>query len=86
MQEFAYSGTAIIPDLDSLSEFRIITNNFDAEYGGFAGGQVNVVTKTGADQLPANCSISCATRTLTRPITSIRVNEAPTNKTSLAAL
>jgi hypothetical protein len=51
VQEFAYSGTAIIPNLDSLSEFRIITNNFDAEYGGFAGGQVNVITKTGADEL-----------------------------------
>ncbi len=51
VQEFAYSGTAIVPNLDSLSEFRIITNNFDAEYGNFAGGQINVVTKTGTDKL-----------------------------------
>ena len=40
-------GTAIIPNLDSISEFRIITNNFDAEYGEFSGGQINVVTKSG---------------------------------------
>jgi hypothetical protein len=51
VQEFGFSGTAVIPNLESLDEFRIITNNFDAEYGNFAGGQVNVVTKAGANQL-----------------------------------
>ena len=44
------NGTAIVPNLDAISEFRIITNNFDAEYGNFAGGQVNVVTKNGTNQ------------------------------------
>jgi len=43
------NGAAIIPNLDSISEFRIITNNFDAEYGNFSGGQVNVVTKSGTN-------------------------------------
>ena len=43
------NGAAIIPNLDSIAEFRIITNNFDAEYGDFSGGQVNVVTKSGAN-------------------------------------
>lgn len=51
VQEFAFSGTAVIPNLDSLAEFRIITNNFDAEYGNFAGGQVNVVTKSGTNAI-----------------------------------
>ena len=41
----------IVPDLDSISEFRILTNNFDAEYGNYSGGIVNVVTKSGANQL-----------------------------------
>jgi hypothetical protein len=54
VQEFAFSGTAVVPNLDSLSEFRIITNNFDAEYGNFAGGQINVVTKSGADAYHGN--------------------------------
>ena len=54
VQEYAFSGTAVVPNLDSLSEFRIITNNFDAEYGNFAGGQINVVTKAGTDQLHGN--------------------------------
>ena len=43
------NGTAIIPNLDSIDQFRIITNNFDAEYGNFSGGQVNVVTKSGTN-------------------------------------
>src|ERR1700735_4008553 len=44
------NGTAVIPNLDSIEEFRIITNNFDAEYGNYSGGQINVVTKSGANQ------------------------------------
>jgi len=49
VQEFAFSGAAIIPNLDSIAEFRIVTNNFDAEYGNYPGGQVNVITKAGAN-------------------------------------
>jgi hypothetical protein len=44
-------GTLIVPDLDSISEFRILTNNFDAEYGNYSGGIVTVVTKSGANQI-----------------------------------
>ena len=50
VQEFAFSGTGIIPNLDSIAEFRIVTNNFDAEYGNYAGGQINVITKSGANK------------------------------------
>jgi hypothetical protein len=49
-QEGVHNGAAIIPNLDSISEFRIITNNFNAEYGNFSGGQVNVVTKSGTNR------------------------------------
>jgi len=48
-EEDVNSGTAIIPNLDSIAEFRILTSNFDAEYGGHGGGQINVVTKSGAN-------------------------------------
>lgn len=41
--------TAIVPNLDSIAEFRIITNNFDAEYGNYSGGQVNAITKSGTN-------------------------------------
>jgi hypothetical protein len=51
VKELMNGGTLIVPDLDSISEFRILTNNFDAEYGNYSGGIVNVVTKTGTNQL-----------------------------------
>ena len=49
-EEDVNSGTAIVPNLDSIAEFRILTSNFDAEYGGHSGGQINVVTKSGTNQ------------------------------------
>src|ERR1700678_792217 len=49
VEEDVNMGAAIIPNLDSIAEFRIITSNFDAEYGEFSGGQINVVTKSGAN-------------------------------------
>lgn len=48
-EEDVNSGTAIVPNLDSIAEFRILTNNFDAEHGGYSGGQINVVTKSGTN-------------------------------------
>ncbi len=48
-EEDVNAGTAIIPNLDSIAEFRILTNNFDAEFGGHSGGQINVVTKSGSN-------------------------------------
>jgi hypothetical protein len=50
VEEGKNNGAAIIPNLDSIAEFRIITNNFDAEYGNYGGGQINVVTKSGSNQ------------------------------------
>ncbi len=44
------NGTSVIPNLDSIAEFRILTNNFDAEYGHYSGGVVNVVTKSGTNE------------------------------------
>ena len=54
VKEEMNGGTAIIPDLDSISEFRVLTNNFDAEYGNYAGGIVNAVTKSGTNKLHGN--------------------------------
>src|ERR1700734_1052258 len=48
-EEDVNMAAAIIPHLDSIAEFRILTNNFDAEYGEFSGGQINVVTKSGTN-------------------------------------
>jgi hypothetical protein len=42
-------GTALIPNLDSIQDFRVLTSNFDAEYGNYSGGQIVVTTKSGTD-------------------------------------
>jgi hypothetical protein len=49
-QEKLYMDAAVIPNLDSIAEFRILTNNADAEYGFYAGGMINVLTKSGTNQ------------------------------------
>lgn len=50
VEEGIAEGAAIIPNLDSISEFRVLTSNFDAEYGNYSGGLISVVTKGGTDQ------------------------------------
>jgi len=41
----------VLPNPDAVQEFRVITNSFSAEYGRYAGGVVNVVTKSGTNEL-----------------------------------
>src|SRR5882724_8395452 len=42
-------GAGLIPNLDSIEEFRLITNSFDAEYGKFSGAVMNAITKSGTN-------------------------------------
>jgi hypothetical protein len=49
VQETIGQQAGIIPNLDSIAEFRILTSNADAEYGGYSGGIVNVITKSGGN-------------------------------------
>jgi hypothetical protein len=49
VKELQNGGTLIIPNIDSLDEFRVLTNNFDAQYGNYGGGIVNAVTKAGTN-------------------------------------
>jgi len=49
VQEHMNGGTSVIPNLDSIEEFRVLTNNFDAEYGNYNGGMVNVISKAGSN-------------------------------------
>jgi hypothetical protein len=42
---------SIVPNLDSIAEFRVLTSNFDAEYGNFTGGQVLITTKAGTNDV-----------------------------------
>jgi hypothetical protein len=45
------NGPAIQPSPDAVEEFRVLTNTFDAEYGRNSGSVVNVVTKSGTNDL-----------------------------------
>ena len=40
---------AFIPSQDVVQEFRVVTNNVPAEYGNYAGGVVNITTKSGTN-------------------------------------
>jgi hypothetical protein len=42
-------GAGLVPNLDSVQEFRLITNSFDAEYGKFSGAVMNAITKSGTN-------------------------------------
>lgn len=43
------NAPAIQPTPDSIQEFRVISNTFDAEYGRNSGAVINVVTKSGTN-------------------------------------
>jgi hypothetical protein len=53
-EEDVNAGTAIIPNLDAIAEFRIVTGDFDAEYGEYSGGQISVITKSGSNAFHGN--------------------------------
>ncbi len=40
----------ILPNPDAVQEFRVQTNNYNAEYGRFSSGVINVLTKSGTNQ------------------------------------
>ncbi len=47
VEEVVNMGASVVPNLDSIDSFRVLTSNFDAEYGNSSGGQVLVTTKAG---------------------------------------
>src|SRR5262249_16071784 len=42
-------AAGVVPNLDSVAEFCLITNSFDAEYGRFSGAVMNAITKSGTN-------------------------------------
>ena len=45
------AGIGETTPVDSVQEYRIVTNNFDAQYGRASGGVVNLITKSGTNGL-----------------------------------
>jgi len=44
------NGVDLVPTQDSIQEFRVQTNNIGAEFGRFAGGVINMTSKSGTNE------------------------------------
>lgn len=51
------SSTGAQPRPDAVQEFRLLTSNYDAEFGRNAGSVVNVVTKSGTNEFHGNARV-----------------------------
>jgi hypothetical protein len=49
--ELTSGGISILPTIDSIDEFKVLTYNYSAEYGTHAGPTVLVTTKSGTNSL-----------------------------------
>ena len=47
--DFLGNNIVVSPNPDAVEEFKILTNNYDAEYGRTSGGIVNQITKSGTN-------------------------------------
>ncbi|MBS1827604.1 MAG: TonB-dependent receptor [Acidobacteria bacterium] len=45
------NGTSVNPPVDAIQEFEVLTSSYDASFGRNAGGQINVVTKSGGNDV-----------------------------------
>lgn len=51
MTSVSWGGTAVVtPNEDSIKEIRIVTDNYDAEYGRYRGAQVQIISQNGTNQ------------------------------------
>jgi len=46
-----FNGYSLVPPPDALQQFKILTSNFSAEYGTNSGSVVNVITRSGTNQV-----------------------------------
>jgi hypothetical protein len=50
MDTHSNGSTTFQPNMDSIAEVRILTSNYQAEYGRNAGGAISAITKSGTSQ------------------------------------
>jgi hypothetical protein len=48
------SGAIVMPSIDALSEFRVMTSNYSSEYGLVSGATISTAVKAGTDKLHAS--------------------------------
>ena len=58
----------VIPNIDLIQEFKVVGHDSRADYGGAAGGVVNMVSKSGGSSFMDRCSSMCAMTHSTRAI------------------
>ena len=73
VEETVNMGTAIVPNFDSIAEFRVLTNNFDASMEITAAGRSSWSPNRAPTSCTAMRSNSCAIRTSMRAIYSRRI-------------
>jgi hypothetical protein len=49
--DYQAGGLGQLPSVDSIQEFQVQTNNFSAQYGRNSGSVVNLITKSGTNQI-----------------------------------
>ena len=52
--ELTSGGISVVPTIDSIQEFKVLTYNYSAEYGTRAGPTVLVTTKSGSNKFHGN--------------------------------
>ena len=67
--EFTFNTFIVMPSVEQVREFKVLTGVFSAEFGRGAG-VVSVSTKSGANQLHGTATSSCATTPSTPAISS----------------
>ncbi len=53
-KDWMHGTNGLNPSVDAIQEFRLQTGNYSAEFGANAGGLVNMVTKSGSNQIHGN--------------------------------
>ncbi|HET7618264.1 MAG TPA: TonB-dependent receptor [Vicinamibacterales bacterium] len=76
------AGTQARTPIESIQEFQVITNQFDAEYGRTAGAVINAVTKQGTNQFRGSAFLNAQDASLTAPDFFSERNDLPKPDTS----
>lgn len=72
--------TALVPTQDAVQEFKIQTNNLGAEFGRFAGGVINMTTKSGSNEFHGAAYEFLRNRVLNANTFFNNANSTPENK------